>query len=211
MTGSYKAIFFDLGNVWIDFDHWIAVNKFVSSAGLKPGEIFKIIFDSPYTEEFEEGRISPLDFFTKMNDVFKTGLLFKEFVTIWNEIFFLSKENIMLHEFARTLKERYFLLLLSNTNALHYEWLSKRFDVFGIFDKLVLSHEIGARKPKRKIYDEALRLSASQADEVIYIDDREDLIAESKRLGIIHSIQYKGLSLLKEELRGLGAVSDVSP
>jgi len=203
MAHRYKAILFDLGNVWVNFDHRIAVNKIVPFSSLTAEEIFNIFFDSRYTQEFEEGRVGPREFFNALRERLKLSLGFEEFLPIWNDIFFLSPDNLKVHSLARLLKKDFAIFLISNINILHFEFLKKQFDVFGIFDGLILSYEVGARKPDFKIYDNALRLSNAASDEVIYIDDRLDLITEARNMGI-SGIHFKCTSVLKEELHRLG-------
>ncbi|MDD4909147.1 MAG: HAD family phosphatase [Candidatus Omnitrophica bacterium] len=196
---KYKAVFFDFGNVWLDFDHWRAVDKIARFSPLDKKEIFDVFFDSEYTEKFEEGRVSPRDFFNAIRPRLKLNLGIEQFNSIWNDIFFLTPDNLKVHSLAKLLKKDLFILLISNINILHFEFLKKQFDIFGVFDRIVLSYEVGARKPKPEIYDTALRLSNAGPEEVIYTDDRPDLIAEAGKMGI-DCIRFEGARALEEKL-----------
>ena len=58
------------------------------------------------------------------------------------------------------LKPRYRVLLLSNTNELHANQFLRQFaDVLAPFDALVLSYEVGIRKPDPHIYEHCRRLA----------------------------------------------------
>lgn len=71
-----EAVIFDLGNVLVDFDHRIAANRIAEFSDKSPAEIFALFFDSQLIGLFEEGKISPQDFFCKSqrNAELKTGL-----------------------------------------------------------------------------------------------------------------------------------------
>jgi putative hydrolase of the HAD superfamily len=65
--------------------------------------------------------------------------------------------------------------------------------IFKEFDKLILSYEVGFRKPAPEIYDAALKAVGVDKSKAFYIDDRADLINAASKLGI------KGMALDGEE------------
>ena len=94
-------------------------------------------------------------------------------------------------------------MLLSNVSRMHFDYVAKRFDIIKIFDDLVLSFTVGAMKPERYIFEEAVKRSGSDKSEILYIDDRDDLIKEADLLGI-ESIKYEGAGKLEEDLKKRG-------
>lgn len=52
------------------------------------------------------------------------------------------------------------------------------------FDALVLSYEVGCKKPGSRIYQKALAAAQCPPEECIFIDDREDFLAPARELGI---------------------------
>src|SRR4030042_11370 len=115
-----EAIIFDLGNVLIDFDHTIAAKKISAFTDKNPQEIFDLFFDSPLTGLFEEGKISPQEFFSEVKKTLNFKLDYAAFLPIWNEIFFLTEKNHAVYALAKTLRDRYKTALLSNINVLHF-------------------------------------------------------------------------------------------
>ena len=74
--------------------------------------------------------------------------------------------------------------MLSNINILHYEYLRKNFPVFGVFDKIFLSFQMGLIKPNKEIYNLVIRDLGVNPEEIFYTDDRPELVQSAKSLGI---------------------------
>lgn len=205
MKNKIKAIIFDLGNVLIGFDHRIGVKKILKHTHKSTQEIYDLFFDSVFTREFEKGKISCREFFSKVRDMLELQIGYEEFLPIWNEIFFAKPE---MEAFAASLNSGRKLVLLSNVNQLHYEYLTSAFhSVFSLFspDKIIPSFRAGFMKPDREIYELALAASGASAEEVVYVDDRADLIEAASGYGI-RSIQFKNVEQLKLDFLDLGIV-----
>ncbi|MCM8781308.1 MAG: HAD family phosphatase [Candidatus Omnitrophica bacterium] len=200
-----KAIVFDLGNVLIDFDHYIAARRMSCFTNRDPKEIFDLFFDSELTGLFEEGKISPTDFFLKLKQALSfNDLSYEEFLPIWNEIFFLTDKNRQVYRLAKELKNYYKIALLSNINVLHFDYLKNKFTIFSPFETIITSFEVGVRKPHPLIYEKTLeRLGITQPNCVFYTDDRPELVREAQRLGI-NSFTFQDVYQLEKDLRQLG-------
>ncbi|MDD5255423.1 MAG: HAD family phosphatase [Candidatus Omnitrophica bacterium] len=179
-----KAVIFDLGRVLIDFDHRIAARRIARFCSLSEEEIYALFFDSPVTGLFEEGKISPRDFFLEVKKILSAGMDYGEFVAAWNSIFFISEKNRRVHELIRSLQGGYQLILLTNINALHLEFIAQEFSLFEPFGAVIASCREGVRKPDPLIYQAALRAAHALPQEVFYTDDRPELIEGARKLGI---------------------------
>jgi putative hydrolase of the HAD superfamily len=200
---NIKAILFDLGNVLIDFDHYIAAKRISAYSTKSAGEIFELFFDSPLTADFECGRISDRDFFLQVKAMLGLSIAYAEFVPIWNEIFFLSEKNRAVYALAKRLKKNYSLGLVSNINALHYVYLKSKFPVFDVFHQLMTSFEFGVQKPSPLIYAKAVQALGVNYQEVFYTDDRQDLIDSARSLGM-QGFVFKDIVQLEHDLRSAG-------
>jgi len=198
-----KALLFDLGNVLVNFDHWIAVKKLVPLSGKSPPEIYSLFFDSGLTQLFEESKISPEEFFAKVKEVVGVSMSYAAFLRIYNDIFFQTEENRLVYSLVRQLKNKYQVGLISNINILHFEFLQHAICVFDAFDFLITSCAIGAVKPKPQIYQAALRASGALPQEAFYVDDRIELINAARALGM-RAYVYKGLAQLEKDLAECG-------
>ncbi len=218
--GSCKvdAIIFDLGNVLLDFDHRIAcqrISKFTPLETIgKQGkdkmsltgfidkderEIFNLFFDSGLTALFEEGKISPLQFFSKVKEILSFKLDYDQFVPIWNEIFFFTEENFGVYNLAYNLRSRYKVTVLSNINILHFEYIKRTFPILDAFPNIITSFELGFRKPHALIYQKTLEILKTSPQNVFYTDDRNELVESANQLGI-RSFVFKGVEQLKTDL-----------
>lgn len=202
MPKRYKAIIFDLGNTLIRFDHNISAKKLANLFHLDAERIRALFFDSELTQAFEKGLISPKGFHARMTKTLGVTLPFKDFVPIWNDIFWEDKEAC---DLARRLKNSYKLFLLSNVNRLHFEYIEKKFDIIKIFDEVILSYAVGAIKPENIIFEDAVRRAGGDKSAVLYIDDRIDLIKEANVFGI-ESIRFEGADKLEKVLEEKGVL-----
>jgi putative hydrolase of the HAD superfamily len=94
------------------------------------------------------------------------------------------------------LKPRHKLLLLSNTNDLHARrFLAQFHDVLAPFDHLVLSHELGVRKPDPRVYAHCQRLAGRPAAECVFIDDLPSNVQAARACGWQGIVYERGLDL----------------
>ena len=104
-----------------------------------------------------------------MRETFRLSLHDAQFDAAYSDMFTPNPDVCPL---PALLKPRYRLLLLSNTNELHARQFLRQFaDVLAPFDALVLSHEVGVRKPDPRIYEHCRRLAGRPAEECLFIDD----------------------------------------
>lgn len=202
MKQQYKVIVFDLGNTLIRFDHNISARKIANLFRLDTKKIYDAFFDSEITRAFEKGLVSPREFHRMAADLLGVKLPYKDFIAIWNDIFWADEEMCGL---ARQLKKSYKLFLLSNVNRLHFEHIRRKFDIIKIFDEIIVSFMVGAIKPDRRIFEDVVKRAGGDRAGILYIDDREDLIREAKALGI-DSIRFEGIDRLKKALAEKGVI-----
>lgn len=198
-----KGIIFDLGNVLLDFNHMIAAEKLSGFTDKKGKEIYDLFFDSQKTQLFEEGKISASEFFKGVKEMLNLKIPYEEFVPIWNGIFYLTDQNLQVYNLARSLKNGYRLALLSNINFLHLEHIKKTFPILDVFHNVLASCELGLRKPQPEIYQKALEILGTQAQETFYTDDRTELITSAKKLGINAAVFF-GVDQLKKDFIAAG-------
>jgi len=182
--GEIKVVLFDLGKVLVDFDHLRAAERIASFCKKTPPQIYNLFFESQVTIDFEAGKISPQHFYLKVKEMLDLDLSFNSFIPIWNDIFFLSPKNRAVYKLINILRTNYETALLSNINTLHYEYLKQRFPVFGVFDKIFLSFEMGLIKPDKEIYKKVISSLKVAPEEIFYTDDRKELTEAAASLGI---------------------------
>ena len=200
-TASIETLLFDLGNVVANFDHQIVCRKLASTASLTSEEVYSRIFTAGLEPLFDAGKIGPEAFHRAVCKAIEADLSYADFVEFWQDIFWANEPMLPL---LQGLKANYRLVLLSNTNPIHFPWCEARYpEVLSLFDEKVLSFRVGHRKPEPEIYRAALGAARAPAEQCIFVDDKEEFVEAARRQGI-HGIVFTSVPALEEELRGLG-------
>lgn len=184
MGNKYDAIICDLGNVLVNFDHRIAVKKILKHTPREEKDIYNLFFDSGLTKLYEEGSIDSTEFFRRVKEHLELDIGQADFFSIWNDIFFEVPLNRKMQDFLRKVKANHKIIMVSNLNVTHFEFLKKQMSIFKDFDALILSYEVGHRKPAPEIYRAALESVGTIPQRSFYIDDRKDLVEAADKLGI---------------------------
>lgn len=204
---KYSAIVFDLGNVLIPFDYNIFIRK-LNKINNELGNKFIEFYRSNYNihRNFEKGLISDKEFVSKMLAVINNKIDSETFCNYYANIFTINKEVASL---LPNLKKKYQLFLLSNTDSIHQKYGWQKYDFLKHFDKLILSHEIGAIKPEEKIYRAVEDASGHPSEEHIFIDDIEEYVEAAIKIGW-DGIHFKDYNSLVEELKIRKLLNSVS-
>lgn len=198
-----RCLAFDLGKVIFDFDFGIALDKIKDALGVPAETVISELLQNNFASDFEKGLVSNHDFYTHFTKTFGIPLNYEEFVDIWCDIFTLKQETIDLIERLRVI---YPVYLISNINRLHFEHLKRIYpQVFSLFDELILSFEVRSIKPEATIYDELKKVAGVEYEDLVYIDDRRDLIEEAIKLNMT-CIQYTDFDAVIKELTDAGIV-----
>jgi putative hydrolase of the HAD superfamily len=93
------------------------------------------------------------------------------------------------------------LAILSNTIEPHAKAL-KEAGIYDGFDYVLLSHELGMRKPDTAIYERTLETLGTQPETTIFIDDDPLNVEAAQALGI-NGVVYKDAEEVIREVRSL--------
>jgi putative hydrolase of the HAD superfamily len=202
---SIDVIFFDLGRVIVDFNHYQIAEKLLPAKYTNETLESKVIFDHIFHPirglccDYNAGKIPPEDFYNALRLKFGLDFSFDEFVPIWSEIF---TENRDVTRMINELAGHFRLFLISDTDPLHFSYILKNFPVMHLFQGWVLSYEVGCCKPNEKIYQTALERAGIQAYQSLYIDDVAEYIAAAGKIGI-QGIHFTSASVLKDALEDI--------
>ncbi|NQV98380.1 MAG: HAD family phosphatase [Rhodospirillales bacterium] len=92
---------------------------------------------------------------------------------------------------------------LSNFSAETYVWAGRHYEFLDWFEGIVVSGQDGLIKPDPDIYRLLLARYGLQAEDLVFVDDREANIRAAHDLGI-HGIQFTSPEKLRMELAALG-------
>jgi len=178
-----NTIIFDFGNVFINLDIPAAIEKTLEKLNVDsiPDEI------TAFNALYEQGLISTNEFIDFYLENFP-NLNKTDIVDTWNYMLKDFPEHRL--EFLKNLKDKnqYKLILLSNTNELHINYIKENVPFYNTFkdcfNAFYLSHEIQLSKPNKDIYNFVLTENKLKAENCLFIDDNEDNITSAKTLGI---------------------------
>ena len=196
-----RTVIFDLGQVIIPFDLKRGYEALAPYCPYPPERIRAIIAASDLVRPFEEGRIPAEDFAREVSRLLELKVSYRQFCELWSSIFL--PETLIPESLLAGLARRYRLLLLSNTNAIHYTILRERYPLLAHFHDEVLSYQVGALKPADAIYQEALRRAECAPQECFYTDDVPEYVQAARRHGI-DAVRFESAARLEQELRARG-------
>ena len=177
-----RTLIFDFGDVFINLDIEGAIQNALNVFNMPQ-------FDADMlrtNKNYEMGLLSTIEFLTFYQNKFPE-LTQQDIIAAWNFMIkdFPEYRLDFLKELSR--QKKFDLILLSNTNALHIEYVKKTTEFYNSFkeqfDQFYLSHEIHLRKPESEIFTFVLRQNNFVANECLFIDDTKENINTAFDLG----------------------------
>src|SRR5438309_6086185 len=101
----------------------------------------------------------------------------------------------------------YRLFGLTNWSAEKFYLTERRYDLFRLFDDIIVSGEVGLMKPEREIFEWTLRRIRRRADECLFIDDHQANVVAATSLGI-RTIHFQSPSQLQGELQKMSILRE---
>src|SRR3984893_6549650 len=196
-----KTVIFDLGKVIIPFDFKRGYQGLEPLCGYPAAEIPRRIATTDLVQRFESGLVDPKDFVEQLSRVLDLRINYDQFCQIGSSIF--VPDPLIPESLLEGLSKRYRLLLLSNTNAIHFDMLEKSYPLLRHFHDLVLSYRVGAMKPEPAIFREAIARAECRPDECFFTDDIAEYVAAAKREGI-DAVQFESRAQIEQELLARG-------
>ncbi len=175
---SIEAVIFDIGNVLLKFDYYIAANRLVAKNQLAALPERELVVSAK--RRLERGEIDRAEFLRQVRPHFSDFGTDAEFLRIWEDIF---EENIPMTDLATRLALSMPTYLLSNISCIHREYIFITYPVFQIFRDGVFSYEAGALKPQLEIYQTAIRQFGIRPETTVFIDDIPENISAAAALG----------------------------
>lgn len=196
-----KTVIFDLGKVIVPFDFARGYRGMSKHCSHAPEEIPKRIGSTGLVPRFESGQIEPEQFVEQLCGALGAKIDYQRFCQIWSSIFL--PETLIPEQLLEGLRRRHRLLLLSNTNAIHFEMIRENYPLLRHFDDFVLSYEVGAMKPSPRIYKAALERADCEPGECFFTDDIPEYVAGARQAGI-DAVQFHSAEQIERELRARG-------
>ncbi len=193
-----KTILFDLGNVIVPFDFKRAYTRLEPLVSYPVAEIGPRLRGTDLVTRFETGRVSPERFVEEFSAILDLKIAYDEFCDLWTSVFL--PEPLVSESLLAGLAGRYRLMILSNTNPIHFNMIQANYPLLRHFHHCVLSYEVGAVKPSAKIFEEAIALAGCGAAECFFTDDLAVNVEAARKQGM-DAVQFESAEQLEVELR----------
>ena len=206
-TLSIKLLLFDLGGVLIDFSGPRELGQYLRRPAT-PDEILQRWIACPHTDAFERGLISSSEWAERFVREWDVTVRPDEFLRV-----FRTMTRCVLpgaRELLDTLRPRFRLAALSNSNALHWERNVNELGLLDLFEFAIASHEVGLCKPDPRIYEVAIERAGLPPHAIMFFDDLPSNVAAAKALGL-HARQVKGVAAIRECLAAEGLLDAGEP
>ena len=128
--------------------------------------------------EASQGRISSSELWNRLGFGLEYPEIEKEYL---DNTIKIDQEFL---ELAPEFKKKYKLALLSNDLSDWSSYLREKFGLNDIFDEIIISGDVGLRKPNLKIFKLLLERINAKPEEMIFIDDSLHNIKAASELGI---------------------------
>lgn len=198
---AIKAVIFDLGRVIVPFDFNRGYVRLALLCGIPAAEIPRRIAPTGLVERFESGGIEPRDFVRELSKHLNLDTSYETFCEIWSSIFL--PHTLIPESMVEGIARNYRLVLLSNTNAIHFEMLRENYPLLRHFHSFVLSYEVGAMKPLPLIYRRAIEAAGCLPQECFFTDDILAYVEGARAQGI-DAVQFESAAQIEAELRKRG-------
>jgi HAD superfamily hydrolase (TIGR01509 family) len=197
----FTCVISDLGKVILRFDNHIFFQKIARYCPYAACEIAERVHrHSDLIKIFDSGKIGSQEFYREAIRRLEADVDQKTFFRIYTDIFSLDRSVLNI---LKRLKDRYFMVLLSNTDVERFGFVRRKFPEILIFNEYVLSYEVGVLKPHPEIYRTALARAQARPEESIFVDDLEENIDGAAKVGI-HTILFEPHTDLEGELKKMG-------
>lgn len=186
---TIKNIIFDFGGVLVDLDRRKCIDAFVR---IGAGAIAGYVDECRQEDLFHDLEVGDTDVAGFCREVRKAcpgcTATDADICAAWNALL----AGIPRHRLERlaALRSEYRLVLLSNTNPIHWrKSVSDYFTASGktvdyYFERTFLSYEMQMLKPDEAIFRQVLSETGFNAAETLFIDDSEANCAAARRVGI---------------------------
>lgn len=204
MQNSIDTLILDLGGVLIDVDYGGSARAFHALGHPDFEGLYTKAKQTDLFDRFETGELSPAGFRDAVRELLGPAVSDADIDNSWNAMLgSIPSERIAL---VHRLKERYPVLLLSNTNAIHvpaFEAIVAQengiADFKGLFHGAYYSCELGMRKPNADIFHHVIARHRADPARTLFIDDSPQHVEGARKAGLL----AEHLDLEKEDVLGM--------
>lgn len=192
-----QCLLLDVGKVLVDLNYADLADRMLALTGLGPTQLQSMLREGGMVERFETGKMPGTQFHEEICRRTGTRIPWQDFLSIWNSIL---GPPLVPEEVIEALARKLRVWIISNTNELHFEFMTRNYAFPRHCEGFVLSHEVGVLKPNRRIFERAVARMQVDPSRVLFVDDQEVNVKAAQDLGI-HAFQCRDTGQFSAELR----------
>lgn len=194
MDKRVKNIIFDFGGVVVDLDKQAAVRAFEALGFEARACIGDYVQDGVFAL-METGEMSPEEFCAYVRGQGGTDVKDEEVFRAWNKMLVgIPARRVRL---IRDSRADYRTYMLSNTNAIHWEYSCRELmsptglKMEDCFQRIFLSFRMRLAKPDGRVFRKVLSEERLRPEETLFVDDSSEncRVAEGMGMQVFHSRQ----------------------
>ncbi len=193
LTTPIRAVVFDFGGVLYTYNYIQSLHHFAKRLGITY-EKAEAAWNARIAE-FERGEIRENEYWEAFRQAGGISTSDAELHEMFVSEFHPMPESLRI---MRSLKSRYTVGMLSNNCEWEHD-LNRRLHLREGFDFVLMSYEIGCRKPEPLIFEKLIAQTGVRPEEIVFIDDTVAYGDATRQAGI-HFIHFRSASQLREEL-----------
>ncbi|MCB9357453.1 MAG: HAD-IA family hydrolase [Calditrichaeota bacterium] len=174
----------DLGNVLLGLDFERFVARAAERGTRSREEIRERYIHGESKSSFERGRCTPSEFLDEMRDYLnwpKTEASHEKLRDIWCDIF---DEFPGARDALEQLKLMGRVWVLSDTDPLHIQWVSRNFSWALDVDQVLTSYERGKLKSDPGVFEGIVKESGLKPEQILFIDDLQKNIEAASKASV---------------------------
>lgn len=158
------AFIFDIGNVLLRLDYTRAQRLLREANAPEPDRSAL----ATVAKDYERGLMDSENFLSALSGIYGHAVDKEILRSAWVDMF---EPHEPMWNVVMSLQGRFPLYLLSNTNALHHDFIVQNYEIFKKFSDGVYSYQAKLLKPEPEIYHLAIQQFGVCPEETCYIDD----------------------------------------
>ena len=186
---NIETIIFDFGGVVLDIDPQITIKEFQKLGFKEVAKTQSKEFIEDIIRKFERGIYTPEVFRKRLRAFLELDVSDQQLDDAWNALLYdIHAERI---EILEQLKKNYKMLLLSNSNEIHYDLYVRDLQLrFGyrefdeLFHKAYFSFDLHLSKPDPEVFEFIMYKHDLDPSKTLFIDDNEMNIEAASKLGL---------------------------
>jgi 2-haloacid dehalogenase len=202
MTQTIKAIFFDFGNVLLEWNPRYVYRRYFPNDEAAMEQFLQEVNFMEWNAQQDKGRTFEEGVAVLSQEFPHYSELIQAYHDNWRDSIGGSLTGTV--EILKRLKKAgYSIYGLSNWSAETFPIARENYDFFGLMDDIVLSGEVGEIKPEPEIFEIALERIGRPANECLFIDDSLPNIEQARKMGFA-VVHFESPEQLERELQRLG-------